>query len=431
MGTATASSRADALGVVRTLRAAGHVAYFAGGCVRDELLGLTPTDYDVATDAPPPRIAELFRRTQMVGAAFGVVLVRQGRTQVETATFRTDGHYADGRRPNAVRFATAAEDAQRRDFTINGLFLDPLTDEVIDHVGGRADLAARRLRAIGTPDARFAEDHLRLLRAVRFAARFGLEIEPITDAAIARHAGQLARISPERVGEELRRMLTPTTRRPAAALLRRHGLLDVILRALPAGPGVGTLFDALAPAGPITFPLALAALSLDRVADDDASVRAALEPASVRKIAQGLRRGLKLSNEESDAAAGILAGVGPLLDRGGRGAEPREAALKRFLATPTAADARRLLDALSARGQFADRIVSLQARLADYAETDFAPPPLLTGGDLIAAGLQPGPAFKRLLEAAYDAQLECRVTSRDAALDLALGGEEVSTNGHE
>src|SRR5688572_13668746 len=199
------STRQDALAVVQRLRGAGHVAYFAGGCVRDLLLGLEPKDYDVATDAPPDRVRELFKRTQAVGQAFGVILVRVGRSQVEVATFRTDGTYLDGRRPSEVRFTTAEEDARRRDFTINGLFLDPMeNDRIIDYVGGQEDLAARRLRAIGDPAARFGEDHLRLLRAVRFAARFSLEIAPATAMAIESKASSLKGISPERIAEELR-----------------------------------------------------------------------------------------------------------------------------------------------------------------------------------------------------------------------------------
>src|SRR3954471_7154893 len=172
------SDRDDALAVVRRLREAGHVAYFAGGCVRDELLGLHPTDYDVATDAPPPRVRELFQNTQAVGAAFGVILVHHRRSVIEVATFRADLEYRDGRRPEGVRFTTAEEDAKRRDFTINGLFLDPVENKIIDYVGGQEDLKAKRLRAIGDPNERFAEDHLRLLRAIRFAARFNLTIEP-------------------------------------------------------------------------------------------------------------------------------------------------------------------------------------------------------------------------------------------------------------
>src|SRR5438067_13328797 len=165
------------MAVLRGLREAGHVAYFAGGCVRDVLLGLEPKDYDVATDAHPQKVRSLFRSTAAVGQAFGVILVRLGKSVVEVATFRSDGRYVDGRRPEDVRFTTAEEDAKRRDFTINGLFFDPLEDRVIDYVGGQEDLTARRLRAIGDPWQRFEEDHLRLLRAVRFAARFDLEIE--------------------------------------------------------------------------------------------------------------------------------------------------------------------------------------------------------------------------------------------------------------
>jgi poly(A) polymerase len=236
------SDRDDALAVVRRLREAGHVAYFAGGCVRDQLLGLTPKDYDVATDAPPQRVRELFTRTDAVGAAFGVILVRHRRSQIEVATFRTDLEYRDGRRPEGVRFATAEQDAQRRDFTINGLFFDPLEDRVIDYVGGQADLEARVVRAIGEPDRRFEEDHLRLLRAVRFATRFRFKIDPATEDAIVRHAAQLARISPERIAEELLLILAPPGRTLAWALLEKYHLSAVVFRflklpwELPASP---------------------------------------------------------------------------------------------------------------------------------------------------------------------------------------------------
>src|SRR5688572_18826647 len=171
------ATREDALAVVRRLRDAGHVAYFAGGCVRDQLLGLEPKDYDVATDAPPDRVRQLFSNTQAVGAAFGVILVRHRKSQTEVATFRTDLKYVDGRRPEGVVFTTAEEDARRRDFTINGMFYDPVEDKVIDYVEGQADLQNRVLRAIGDPEHRIDEDRLRMLRAVRFAARFGLTID--------------------------------------------------------------------------------------------------------------------------------------------------------------------------------------------------------------------------------------------------------------
>src|SRR5688572_21466071 len=219
------STRQDALAVVRRLRDAGHVAYFAGGCVRDQLLGLDPKDYDVATDAPPDRVRQLFSNTQAVGAAFGVILVRHRKSQIEVATFRTDGKYVDGRRPEGVVFTTAEEDAKRRDFTINGMFYDPVEERVIDYVGGQADLKHKLLRAIGNPDERFEEDHLRMLRAVRFAARFDLAVEPATGDAIKRHADHLPRISPERIAEELRWMLGDPSRRRAWPLLWELGLV--------------------------------------------------------------------------------------------------------------------------------------------------------------------------------------------------------------
>src|SRR5215212_10163592 len=261
--------RADAEAVLRRLRHNGHEAYFAGGCVRDLLLGLEPKDYDVATDAQPQRVRELFTKTEAVGAAFGVILVRHGRSVVEVATFRSDGSYLDGRRPSEVKFTTAQEDAQRRDFTINGLFMDPLAeDRVIDFVGGKEDLAARRLRAIGDPSSRFAEDHLRLLRAVRFAARFGLEIAPSTAMAIEQHANLLKGISPERIAEELRLMLTASTRGTAWMLLWKFRLIHVVMRFLPLGEGVAlspsrSIFLATAPGAEISFGLALAAAVVD------------------------------------------------------------------------------------------------------------------------------------------------------------------------
>ncbi|HEX3359026.1 MAG TPA: CCA tRNA nucleotidyltransferase, partial [Tepidisphaeraceae bacterium] len=192
--------RSDALAILQRLRSAGHVAYFAGGCVRDLLLGRTPKDWDVATDAQPGVVRGLFPNSQAVGAAFGVILVRYRRNSVEVATFRADAEYVDGRHPTGVLFTNAQEDARRRDFTINGLFLDPLRegtteDQVLDYVGGRDDLSLKLIRAIGDPDARFNEDHLRMLRAIRFAARFGFEIESQTAAAIRDHATQLIRIS--------------------------------------------------------------------------------------------------------------------------------------------------------------------------------------------------------------------------------------------
>jgi poly(A) polymerase len=413
--------REDALAVVRALRDGGHIAYFAGGCVRDLLLGIEPKDYDVATDAVPQRVRSLFRSTQAVGQAFGVILVRLGRSVVEVATFRSDGAYLDGRRPAEVRFTTAEEDARRRDFTINGLFLDPVADQVIDYVGGKPDLAARLLRAIGEPDARFAEDHLRLLRAVRFAARFGLSIDPRTRQAILHHAPQLARISPERIGDEVRNILTPATRATGWRLLRELGLASLLYRFLPNKPRAevaASLLDHLQDLKRISLGLALSATTLDIVSwqnSTDADKRAALTRPRVHGYVRALRQSLRISNEESDDLSGTLEGIAILLGD----SPPTIAALKRFLARPTAALTRRLMEVIAAQGTWPKRIAELRGMLADLEQSDFAPPPLLTGDDLTAAGWTPGPLFKRILEAVYDAQLEAQVRTKAEALALA------------
>jgi tRNA nucleotidyltransferase/poly(A) polymerase len=409
------SDREDAIAVLQRLRAAGHIAYFAGGCVRDLLLGLAPKDYDVATDAPPPVVRKLFPNTQAVGAAFGVILVRQGKSVIEVATFRSDGRYSDGRHPDAVRFTTAQEDAQRRDFTINGLFLDPLKNEVIDFVGGREDLANHRLRAIGDAEVRFEEDHLRMLRAVRFAARFDLQIEPATATAIQAAAARLKGISPERIAEELRLMLTPISRRRAWPLLWELGLGTVIFRAFANASGK-SLFLAVAPQSPIDFGLALAAAVLDVRSSPPGDIRPLFEKAEIRQSVAAMRKTLKISNEESDAMAGTMAGIAPLL----ADTPPRLAAKKRFLAEPTAGLSRLLLAALAACGWHSQRAMELEKAFSELEKTQFAPEPLITGDDLTAAGLQPGPAFKQILDSVYDAQLEGAVCTRQQALDLAI-----------
>lgn len=416
----------DAKAVLLRLRDAGHEAYFAGGCVRDLLLGRTPKDWDVATDAPPERVRQLFANTQAVGAAFGVILVRQRKSVVEVATFRADAPYADGRHPTSVRFTSAREDAQRRDFTINGLFLDPLRPgeldaQVIDYVGGRADLHARLIRAIGDPQARFAEDHLRLLRAVRFAARFGFSIAPDTAQAIRQHAPRLLRISPERICDELRTMLTPPTRTAAFALLDELNLRKVIFRSStePAALALEeSIFMALSPGESIPFGLALAGWFVDEQRRQGAiDVRELLQVPRVKSAVRFFRQHLKISNEESDEVQGTLADLAPLL----ADAPPTVAQLKRFLAKPTCGLSRQLLAALARTAVIdAQRASDLQLRLAELEQSDFAPPPLITGDDLTAAGQIPGPRFKQALDATYDAQLENRVTTREQALRLAM-----------
>jgi poly(A) polymerase len=416
--------REDALAIVRRLRDAGHVAYFAGGCVRDLLLGETPKDYDVATDAPPDRVRELFRNSQAVGAAFGVILVRQNASVIEVATFRSDGLYLDGRRPSTVRFTTAEEDARRRDFTINGLFLDPIADQVIDHVGGLDDLKARRVRAIGSPAARFDEDSLRLLRAVRFSSRLGFEIEAATADAIRAHAPQLRRISPERIAEELRTMLTPATRPAAWELLWKLELTREIFRFLSleatrTPDPTMFLFPRAAPGQTIPFGSALAFAAVCyqlQLVSMDHDPRPLFDPPKVSAAVHALRKSLKISNEETDAMRSTLSSVAPLLTD----AEPGVATMKRFLAGPQAAWSRSLLDALAASGLLIRRMSWLREKLSTLELEDVSPTPLLDGDMLAAAGLTPGPLFRRLLDAVYDAQLEGRLSTSQEALTLAL-----------
>ncbi|HEY2588139.1 MAG TPA: hypothetical protein VGI81_20515 [Tepidisphaeraceae bacterium] len=410
--------------MLQRLRDAGHVACFAGGCVRDLLLGQAAKDYDVATDAPPPRVRELFGNTQAVGAAFGVILVRHRGSQIEVATFRSEGDYEDGRHPSHVRFTTAEEDAKRRDFTINGLFLDPIENRVIDYVGGQQDLKDKRIRAIGNPAERFDEDSLRLLRAVRFAARLGFEIEPVTAAAIVAHAPQLKRISPERIAEELRIMLTAPSRPTAWHLLWELKLIDTIYRfwkfpRREPDASQGFLFDEVSPGEAIPFGLALAAAAVCYRLRRDAGlkdVRPLFSKGEVNAVVQAMRQALKISNDESEQLRGTLAGLAPLFAQ----TFPGVARLKRFLAEPTAALSRKLMAGLAARRIQRERIEHLERELSQLERTEFAPTPFVNGDLLTERGLKPGPMFRRILEGVYDAQLEGRVNNRDEAVEMAL-----------
>jgi poly(A) polymerase len=411
-GSKPPSRREDALAIVKRLREQGHVAYFAGGCVRDALLELEPKDYDVATDAPPGRVRELFSNTQAVGAAFGVILVRHGKSVVEVATFRTDVSYEDGRRPTAVKFTTAQEDAKRRDFTINGLFFDPIEGRVIDYVGGQEDLKNRILRAIGNPEKRFAEDYLRLLRAVRFAARFQLSFDPPTALAIKHHAHKLRMISPERVGEELRLMLTGPRRAAAWGNLWEFSLIHEIFRFVGEDrppPHHESSFIRMSDAPTIPFSLALAAALLDyrramNVAWDQ------LTPQAIQSDLRGVRKAIRTTNEEHDEAAEILTSLSIIT----RNVDNLTIAIKkRLLAKPTSGGMRAILRTLE------QRYASLEAEFEELSKGDVAPPPLLSGDDLTVAGWAPGPVFKRVLDAVYDAQLEDGIKSKKEALRLA------------
>jgi len=390
---------AAAVGIVRKLASCGHQALLAGGCVRDLLLGLQPQDYDVATDATPEQICRLFSRTRKVGVQFGVVLVQRRRRWIEVATFRSDGQYLDGRRPCAVHFSDARHDAQRRDFTINGMFLDPLGRTLIDYVGGRRDLEAGLVRAIGEPAARFAEDHLRLIRAVRFAARLGFEIEPATLAALKAGAASLTTVAAERVRDELEKMLTHPTRRRAFEGLAETGLLPFLwpgaawtAEQIRAG---SRMLARLPPR--VSFALALAVLLSDR---------------STREVHE-ICRALTCSNEQREAVAWLCEHQRDLDDP----ERPSLAELKRLLAHAAFGDLRCWAEARYAElPEGPQRLEALQRRVAAIPAEALRPAPLVSGDDLLARGVEPGPIYKEVLEELYTRQLNDLLRTRQEGL---------------
>lgn len=417
-----ADKRTFATEIVRTLVSAGHTALWAGGCVRDLLRGREPEDYDVATDATPEQVRQLFgpRRTLAVGESFGVILVlgpKGSGLQVEVATFRTEGPYADGRRPSHVCFATPQEDARRRDFTINGMFYNPLTQEVLDYVGGRHDLRMGILRAIGDPHARMTEDKLRMLRAVRFAATLDFELEAGTAAAIQEMAPQILVVSWERIAQELRRMLRHPHRRRAVRLAQQLGLLEPIFPELAP-----VLKDVASPEWTHTLET-LEALQTDRFETAAAVLLHSLPPdpavpprAEGGETVRGVCRRLRLSNDESEAIAWLVANRTAL-----EGAETFSAArLKRLLAHPLAGELLAVTEAEArARNQESASARFVRESLRTTPPEELNPPPLVTGDDLIALGLSPGPQFKELLETLRDAQLNGEVRTPAEARELA------------
>jgi poly(A) polymerase len=433
------SERDFATEVVQRLREAGYDALWAGGCVRDELLGLTPDDYDVATSARPEEVRRLFRRTVAVGAAFGVIEVLGPRTnrdllKVQVATFRSDVSYSDGRRPDAVVFSSAREDALRRDFTINGMFFDPLAGQLIDYVGGEADLRAGVLRAIGEPALRFEEDKLRMLRAVRLATRFGLTIEPATEAAIRRMAPEIEVVSAERVAEELRKMLVHPRRAAAMSLFVDLGLAEVWMpellpmKGLPQGPPAaptGDLWDhvlrVLELLGPApSLPLAFAALLHDvgkprTVGRTPDRYTFYYHEHVGRRLAGEIAQRLKLSGDERDRIEWLVEKHQYLCEA----RQLRPSKLKTILVHPGIRELLALhrADAL-ATGKSADHVDYCESLLAEWTPDDLNPPPLLTGHDLTQAGLEPGPIFKRLLDAVREAQLDGTIKTPGEAREL-------------
>ena len=419
--------------IVSRLKASGHQAYFVGGCVRDLLLSGEPKDYDIATDARPAEISALFPKSDLVGAHFGVVLVHDSGAQVEVATFRSDHAYSDGRHPVAVDFETdPRQDVLRRDFTINALLLDPDRDEVLDFVGGRDDLRNRIVRAIGDPETRFREDHLRLLRAVRFAARLNYQIDPATLRAIQHLHGQIVKVSAERIRDELSRILTEGGARRGFELLDETGLLPDILPEVAAMKGVAQPPE-FHPEGDVwrhtllmldqlrepSVTLALGVLFHDvgkpptfRVADRirfDGHVEKGVA------MAEAILTRLRFSNDQIRQAAALVANHMRFKDA----PQMRESTLKRFLRLENFPEHLELhrLDCLSSHGSL-ENYEMVKEKLVALPHAELKPLPLITGDDLIAAGYKPGPAFSMILAAVEDAQLESKISSREEAMAL-------------
>lgn len=421
-----AASREFAVEVVRQLTDAGYTALWAGGCVRDLMMGNSPSDYDVATNARPDQVRSVFgnRRTLAVGESFGVIIVLgpdRESGQIEVATFRVDGGYSDGRRPDSVIFSSPQEDAQRRDFTINGMFYDPLREELIDYVGGRVDIEYGIIRAIGNPAARIAEDKLRILRAIRFAARFGFHLEQRTAEAVRAMAQEILVVSQERVTQELRKILQHPSRAEGVRLLDESGLLPLVLPELqPLWNNADYAEDTLRMLteehfGSFEMSLALLYRDLPGALEEDPQF--ADLPRSARPLAPMTRIGksLKMSNQEIADVHWLIQHF-PLLQRAGE--------LPLHQLKPLLADPRR--DTLLEMGRlFAVSHPPTREHLAfcqNYLETtppgNLNPAPLLTGNDLIAQGLTPGSEFSRLLELIRQAQLDEQIATRDQARQL-------------
>jgi putative nucleotidyltransferase with HDIG domain len=434
-GSLSSAREALAADLIAALRLRGHQAYLVGGCVRDRLLGIVPKDFDIATDALPDQVVQYFPQARLVGAQFGVVLVaEEPGIQVEVATFRSEGAYSDGRRPDSVRFESEpALDARRRDFTINGLLQDPVSGEVLDYIGGKADLEAKLIRAIGNPEQRFEEDHLRMLRAIRFAARLGFSIEEGTFSAIQRAASRITRISPERIRDELIRILTEGAARRGFELLDSSGLLAHVAPQIKACQGVeqppeyhpegdvwthimlmlermrapapalalGVLFHDVGK--PSTFRIA------ERIRfDGHAEVGAAM--------AKDWLCRLRFSNEEVEQVTSLVANHMRFKDV----RQMRLGTLKRFLRLPHFDQHLELhrLDCLSSNGRL-DSYEFVRAKLDELGREELRPRPLITGHDLIRAGYAPGRAFGEALSAVEAGQLEGEIHTRDEALVVA------------
>ena len=416
------------------LREHGYIAYFAGGCVRDMVRGLAPKDFDIATDATPDVVQKLFPRTYAVGACFGVVVVVVGGDNFEVATFRSDDAYVDGRRPSAVHFSSPEEDAKRRDFTINGMFLDPVANEVIDFVGGRADLEAKLVRAIGEPAQRFTEDRLRMLRAVRFASVLDYEIDHQTWDALVTNAASINEISAERIREELVRIFLSPQRVRGWDLLDSSGLMRAILPEIDAMKGClqpeqfhpeGDVFQhtrlmlSLLPEK-VSVPLVCSVLFHDvakpvtATVDETGRIRFNEHDRIGAEMTEAIMGRLRFSRAEIDATVEMVRQHMVFKDV----PKMRVAKLKRFMARPTFEDELELhrVDCASSH-RMMDNYEFLLRKREEFANEPIIPPPLVRGDDLIALGLKPGPKFGEILEAVETRQLEGTLHNREEALE--------------
>jgi len=395
-------TKSTALWVLKHLRQAGHQALLAGGCVRDMLLGRECSDYDIATSAAPDEVRKLFKRVLMIGAKFGVVMVMHENRQVEVATFRSDLSYTDGRRPDGVTFTTPRQDAERRDFTINGMFYDPIAEEVIDYVGGQEDLARKLVRTIGSPDRRFAEDYLRMMRAVRFAVRLDFAIDDATAAAIAKHANKISTISGERICDELSKMLSEKSAQLAIETLHRVGLAQEVLGELFADEDrwdrAVQRVGAVESRGDLI--LTIAALLCE------------LKPKTISKI---IRR-WGASNDLKNALRWISSNLA-------RWPEACDMPLCEFKRLLAGEHFQRLLILWRFEEQLASASEKTCERIATRANAVppdlIAPKPMVSGADLIEMGLSEGPLLGRIASAIYDAQLNEEFATRNDARQAA------------
>ena len=421
-----------AVRVQQRLKQAGYRALLAGGCVRDLILGVEPNDYDIATSATPGEVAQLFEKVISVGAVYGVQIVVQPEGFYEVTTFRKDGPYCDGRHPDTVEFVDEIEDAKRRDFTINAMFFDPESDSIIDYVGGQDDLRNRLLRTVGPPEQRFAEDHLRILRAVRFAARFGYAIEPETLQAVRKMSHLITRTSAERIRDEILKILTEAGARRGFELLDETGLLEQILPEVSAMKGVAQpeefhpegdvyvhtmlMLEHIQDASPA---LALAALLHDAGKPPTQSfedrIRFNNHDKVGARISEDICRRLRMPHE-------IMVKVAWMVENHMRlSAIPdmRDSKRKRFIRHPWFPDLLELgrIDCVASHGCL-DGIYWIQDYIATLPPDELKPEPLLRGRDLIEMGLEPGPIFSELLTAVEDAQLEGQISDKDQAKEF-------------